>query len=133
MRELYDTPSSRDLSPISGYVTFTDGELRQDIVITAVDDHEEEANDVFSVKLISAMGGATVSLDQATATLTGNITRIFRNSAHPLEYYLSILLRKLIYLLLSRFKFCSHINKKSNQINAQGGVTENPGSELYLS
>ena len=65
-------PSAEDLYPVSGYLSFEEGQSLNNITILVLDDHEEEANDVFTVKLISASGGADVEHDKAVATLTGD-------------------------------------------------------------
>ncbi|KAK2144319.1 hypothetical protein LSH36_768g01003 [Paralvinella palmiformis] len=70
LTELYEMPSAEDLYPISGYLTFNEGQFSNNITIFVLDDHEEEANDVFTVKLISASGDADIEQDRAVATLT---------------------------------------------------------------
>ena len=63
-----------DLYPISGYVSFAEGTRREDIVIATVDDEEEEADEIFTVKILSAKG-ARLADEGTTATLTGQWVR----------------------------------------------------------
>ncbi|ELU13347.1 hypothetical protein CAPTEDRAFT_91039, partial [Capitella teleta] len=70
VREIYLTPSVEDLSPISGYLTFPDGVRTKDIMIQALQDIEEESNELFDVKIISAKGGARISDLHSSAVLT---------------------------------------------------------------
>ena len=62
----------KDVEPISGYLTYKEGERNQYITVQSIDDNEEESNDVFSVKLISAKGGARVSDQDDAGILTGD-------------------------------------------------------------
>ena len=71
IKELYESPSMKDVEPISGYLSFPAGTSLAYIPISSIDDNEEEADDVFSVRLISAKGGARVSENDAAAILTG--------------------------------------------------------------
>ena len=62
-----------DVTPISGYLTFYDGpsSTQASLIISSTEDQEEEANDVFSVKLTSVKGGGRVSDTNDAAILTG--------------------------------------------------------------
>ena len=72
IRELYTTPSVEDVRPISGYVTFQEDERTAELTVHSLDDQEEEADDVFAVKLLSAKGGARVADNDAAAILKGS-------------------------------------------------------------
>lgn len=49
------------------------GEVTKEIHIESIDDLEEEANDVFAVKLLSANRGAKIAEQDSTAILTGMV------------------------------------------------------------
>ena len=70
IEELSKMPSSADLSPVSGYVTFPANVSQQNITLFTVDDNEEEANEAFAIRLIAAKGGARLSEKYSTAKLT---------------------------------------------------------------
>ena len=70
IRELFDSPSRLDISPISGYLHFPEGESKGEILIQSKDDDEEEANEVFAVKMV-ATTGARIHEDRGAAILTG--------------------------------------------------------------
>ena len=72
-------PTAEDLDPVSGYLTVADGVDTAMITIRVTDDNEEESNEVFAVKLISAKGGARV-IDNggATAIMTGKVHDVLR-------------------------------------------------------
>ena len=72
IREIYESPSRLDITPVSGYLTFYEGESIGEILIESKDEAEEEANDVFAVKLI-ATTGARVDDENAAAILTGAV------------------------------------------------------------
>lgn len=80
VREIYLTPSVEDLSPISGYLTFPDGVRTKDIRIQALQDIEEESNELFDVKIISAKGGARISDLHSSAVLTGESRNFLTSS-----------------------------------------------------
>ena len=69
---MYTTPSKLDLELISGYLMFPAGVTTQTLVLSSLDDQEEEAEEVFSVRLISASGGARVAHTYNMAIVTGN-------------------------------------------------------------
>jgi hypothetical protein len=71
VREIFLTPSVDDLRPISGYLVFPDGVRNKTIEIQALQDIEEESNELFDIKLISAKGGARISDLYSSAVLTG--------------------------------------------------------------
>ena len=66
-----------DIAPISGYLTFADGVRSKEIILRSLQDIEEEANEVFSIKLISAKNGARVADVDNAGTLTGQYTSQF--------------------------------------------------------
>ncbi|XP_071506649.1 adhesion G-protein coupled receptor V1-like [Diadema antillarum] len=61
MQELKNSPVARDVQPISGTVTFADGATSATLQVTSVQDEEDEGNEVFTVSLMSARGGAALS------------------------------------------------------------------------
>ena len=63
--------SAKDLDVISGYIAMGIGTTSVTIDIPVTRDNEEESNEVFAVKLISAKGGARINEDGAVAALTG--------------------------------------------------------------
>ena len=71
VQELYETPARTDLVQISGYMTFTPTVQQGTMSITAIDDNEEEGDEEYAVRLLSASGGATVSQPQAATILKG--------------------------------------------------------------
>lgn len=71
IKELYETPSQKDVRPISGSLRYREGEGLRELTVFSKDDNEEEANELFAVRLISARGGARVSDTEAIAVLTG--------------------------------------------------------------
>ena len=73
IKELYNTPAKADVIPINGYIKYPQGNRDGGITISSVQDAEEESDEVFTVKLISAKGGATISDADLAATLTGKI------------------------------------------------------------
>ena len=87
IKELYESPSMKDVEPISGYLSFPAGTSLAYIPISSIDDNEEEADDVFSVRLISAKGGARVSENDAAAILTGTHTLSSQNLKYSLGTY----------------------------------------------
>jgi len=71
-QELYRTPAAKDVTPISGYLNFTDGVDRQPITIKSMDNSLPQPNRLFSVRLVSSVGLTPVSNSRlAVATLTG--------------------------------------------------------------
>uniref|UniRef100_A0AAV2MS74 Staphylococcus aureus surface protein A n=1 Tax=Knipowitschia caucasica TaxID=637954 RepID=A0AAV2MS74_KNICA len=52
------TADTNDFSPISGNITFLDGQKKADIAITVLDDDEVEASETFRVTLLHVIGGA---------------------------------------------------------------------------
>ena len=59
------------MNPVNGILTYTQGQRLSEIALSSVQDAEEESDEVFTVKLISAEGGATISQTDMAATLTG--------------------------------------------------------------
>ena len=69
--ELYETPSRKDVFPVSGYLVYDHGEREQNITIQSIDDNEEESAELFRIRLTSAKGGARIDEKDAAAILTG--------------------------------------------------------------
>ncbi|XP_019589799.2 adhesion G-protein coupled receptor V1 [Rhinolophus sinicus] len=67
--ELHAMPAKSDLHPISGYLEFRQGETNKSFIISARDDHEEEGEELFILKLVSVYGGARISEENTTARL----------------------------------------------------------------
>ncbi|KAH3717840.1 hypothetical protein DPMN_060636 [Dreissena polymorpha] len=70
IQELYETPARTDLTTISGYITYLEGLREGRIDLSSLQDTEEEGEEVFTVRLIQAKGGATLSGVDAVATIT---------------------------------------------------------------
>ena len=51
----------QDLTQISGYLSFGEGVTTQSLTLTTRDDQEEEGEEVFAVRLISASGGGVIA------------------------------------------------------------------------
>ncbi len=73
VKELFLTPSRKDLKSISGYLTYIDGQTESYISIESVGDSEEELNELFDVRLTSAKGGARIA-ENTFAELIGRLT-----------------------------------------------------------
>lgn len=71
--ELYRMPAQLDITPISGYIIYTIANREGYIDLQSVQDNEEESDEVFTVRLLAAKGGATLSLTDNLASVTGNI------------------------------------------------------------
>ncbi|XP_058512174.1 adhesion G-protein coupled receptor V1 [Ochotona princeps] len=69
MYELHAKPAKSDLHPISGYLEFRQGETNKSFIVSARDDNEEEGEESFILRLVSAYGGARISEENATARL----------------------------------------------------------------
>ncbi|XP_069483725.1 adhesion G-protein coupled receptor V1 isoform X2 [Ambystoma mexicanum] len=67
--ELHVTPPKSDLQPISGYLEYRQGETNKSFIVSAKDDHEEEGEELFHLKLVSAHGGARIPDENTTAML----------------------------------------------------------------
>ncbi|XP_041464132.1 adhesion G-protein coupled receptor V1-like [Lytechinus variegatus] len=61
MMELRNNPVAQDVTPISGTVTFAPGVTSADLEVNSVQDVEDEGNEVFTLSLMSARGGAALS------------------------------------------------------------------------
>ncbi|KAI8777860.1 G-protein coupled receptor 98, partial [Biomphalaria glabrata] len=70
VRELFLMMSSKDVTPISGVMTYNTGEILQNFTVASIQDIEEEGREVFVVLLIDTTGGATLSTTDARTTLT---------------------------------------------------------------
>lgn len=69
MYELHAKPAKSDLHPVSGYLEFRQGETNKSFIVSARDDNEEEGEESFILRLVSAYGGARISEENATARL----------------------------------------------------------------
>ncbi|XP_054544211.1 adhesion G-protein coupled receptor V1 isoform X2 [Talpa occidentalis] len=67
--ELHAMPAKSDLHPVSGYLEFRQGETNKSFIISSRDDNEEEGEELFILKLVSAYGGARISEENTTARL----------------------------------------------------------------
>jgi len=64
--------AASDVTPISGYLNFSNGINRQLITITSIDNSLPQPDRMFSVRLVSSSGWTPVSDTRlAVATLTG--------------------------------------------------------------
>ncbi|XP_060082724.1 adhesion G-protein coupled receptor V1-like [Ylistrum balloti] len=68
--ELYNNPAAADLTPVSGYMTYHQGQTSQNITIHSVQDTLDEENEVYKVKLLSASNGASLSVTDSTSRIT---------------------------------------------------------------
>ena len=68
--ELFMLPSRKDIRPVNGYVQFATGQEIDHINLATVDDGEEEANEVFSVKLMDVSGGAEILSSDGSSKVT---------------------------------------------------------------
>ncbi|XP_064619584.1 adhesion G-protein coupled receptor V1-like [Lineus longissimus] len=69
IKEIFETPSRKDVTPLSGYLRFPDKMRQAFIHFSSLDDAVEENNEVFSVRLISAKGGGRVSTNDYAGIL----------------------------------------------------------------
>ena len=65
------------LTPISGYLSYSDGATVGEITISTVDDLTPEPSTVFSLQLTSSNGGSRIDLTASTATVTGKYTMFY--------------------------------------------------------
>ncbi|ESP05659.1 hypothetical protein LOTGIDRAFT_102713, partial [Lottia gigantea] len=70
IRETYDLPARREVTPVSGILVFEQNVKSNTFEVRSLQDVEEEGNEVFSIDLVTANGGATISADDGKATLT---------------------------------------------------------------
>ncbi|CAG2257628.1 ADGRV1 [Mytilus edulis] len=70
MNEVYNLPSKTDLSPVSGYLSYHEALREQTIVVTASQDLEEENNEMFTVMLLTANNGGTLSKTDRISRIT---------------------------------------------------------------
>ncbi|XP_053405379.1 adhesion G-protein coupled receptor V1-like [Mercenaria mercenaria] len=68
--ELYMMPAGLDITPISGYITYPTASQNGNIDIQSIQDSEEESDERFTVRLLAAKGGASLSLSDNLATVT---------------------------------------------------------------
>ena len=83
VQELYNLPASQDVTPVSGYIKYGSGTAIDALSISSIQDFEEEGDEVFTVKLLTADGGASVSSTDSAATLTGKAV-VDTSGADPL-------------------------------------------------
>ncbi|KAH9498632.1 Adhesion G-protein coupled receptor V1 [Bulinus truncatus] len=70
VKELYSMTSSKDVTPISGILTYNTGERSKNFTVSSIQDIEEEGREVFVVMLIETTGGASLSTTDARTTLS---------------------------------------------------------------
>lgn len=70
INEIYHTPAQLDVTPISGYLIYLEGNREKNLTLTSLQDQEEESEEVFSVRLLGAKNGGTLSETDHTAILT---------------------------------------------------------------
>ncbi|XP_069137444.1 adhesion G-protein coupled receptor V1-like isoform X2 [Argopecten irradians] len=68
--ELYNSPAAADLTPVSGYMTYRQGESSKGITIHTVQDTIDEQNEIYKVKLLGASNGASLSVTDSMARIT---------------------------------------------------------------
>ncbi|KAL8615956.1 hypothetical protein ACOMHN_034632 [Nucella lapillus] len=67
---LYTTPALNDMTPASGVLSYATGTRTQTFSLRSLQDIEEEGDEVFSVSLVAATGGAKLSMADSRTTLT---------------------------------------------------------------
>ncbi|XP_014663002.1 PREDICTED: G-protein coupled receptor 98-like [Priapulus caudatus] len=70
IEELSRAPARKDVKPVSGYLTFLPGVASHMLQLESVQDNEDEGNEVFAVKLLSARGGARITRDDGIGKVT---------------------------------------------------------------
>lgn len=68
---VYQNPPLTDVTPVSGILSYADGVRTGTFTVQSIQDIEEEDNEVFSVRLMSSKGGASLSIADSRTTLTG--------------------------------------------------------------
>lgn len=63
----------KDITLISGTLTYTSGVKNQNFTVASRQDIEEEGSEVFAVILLDTTGGATLAVPDSRTTLTGTI------------------------------------------------------------
>lgn len=71
---VYNIPPLSDVTPVSGVLTYAEGARLNTFKVRSKDDIEEEGNEVFSVVLVAATGGASLSFMDSRTSLTGNVS-----------------------------------------------------------
>jgi hypothetical protein len=64
-------PARLDITPISGYLVYPSAIRNKYIDIQSIQDTEEEGAERFTIRLLAGRGGASLSLNDNIATLTG--------------------------------------------------------------
>ena len=70
-------PAKQDITPISGYITYPIAVREGYIEISSIQDTEDERDEVFTVRLLAAKSGATLSATDYLSTLTGKLALQF--------------------------------------------------------
>ncbi|KAK1176563.1 adhesion G-protein coupled receptor V1-like [Acipenser oxyrinchus oxyrinchus] len=69
IHELHSQPAKADLRNVSGYLEYREGESRKAFIVEVRDDREEEAEEFFSLWLVSVHGGARLLQENTPARL----------------------------------------------------------------
>ncbi|MED6250420.1 Adhesion G-protein coupled receptor V1 [Ataeniobius toweri] len=84
------TADLRDFTPVSGNITFQDGQKESTIVITILDDEEVEASETFRVDLLHVIGGARLGqVTSVTVVIPSNDSPLGRFGFQTLEVVIS--------------------------------------------
>ncbi|KAK6179039.1 hypothetical protein SNE40_011486 [Patella caerulea] len=70
VKEIFEFPARKEITPVSGILTFEENVKQNTFQIQSLQDIESEGNKVFTVDLIAANGGASLSKSDSAATLT---------------------------------------------------------------
>ncbi|XP_055956200.1 adhesion G-protein coupled receptor V1 [Patella vulgata] len=70
VKEIFEFPARKEITPVSGILTFEENVKQNTFQIQSLQDIEAEGNKVFTVDLIAANGGASLSNSDSAATLT---------------------------------------------------------------
>lgn len=65
-----------DLSPLSGTIQFGEGVREADLVVSSVQDDLSEPEESFTIRLVSALGGGRIDVNNSMATVTGKAIHI---------------------------------------------------------
>lgn len=87
MEDLYLTPALTDMTPASGVLTYGDSVRTGTFDVRSINDIEEEGDEVFIISLMAATGGAKLSVQDSTTTLTGMALCM---QSHSYMYHVSI-------------------------------------------
>lgn len=70
-------PAQLDVTPISGYLIYLEGNREKNLTLTSLQDQEEESDEVFSVHLLGAKNGGTLAENDHIATLMSECFKIW--------------------------------------------------------